>query len=1158
MNKEFTHLHLHTAYSINTGSAGIEKLINFAIKNKITSLAITDHLNLFAAIKFYRKCIENRIKPIIGCEVPIRNIYKGVNPNIILLCQNIIGYKNLIKLISAAHFEKDMNENPTTTIDQLEKYNEGLILLTGGRNGLLGKNLLLSQKNFFKESLNKLTEIFKSRFYVQIERTQREFEKEYNNQSVLIAEEYELPLIATNDVQFLTKNEFQAHEIRVCINKKIKLEDRINQNQFTEEQFFKSQEDMERIFDDLPDALQNITEVIKRCNFHLDTTEYQLPKFKTPDGEPTDNYFERLALSGLKTILEKDKSLDEAIYEDRLKKEMQTISKMGFASYFLIVYEFISWAKNNSIPVGPGRGSGAGSLVAYVLNITSIDPIKHNLLFERFLNLERISLPDFDIDFCVNNRQKVIDHIVEIYGEDKVSQIITYGSMTARAVIRDVGRVLGLPYGFVDKIAKQIPFVPGITIDESLSQNSELKKEYKNNDDIKTLIDFSKELEGLPRNISKHAAGIVIAPSNITNYMPIYRVDESNELVTQFDKDDIENLGLIKFDILGLRTLTIIDKAIKTISKKSKDIEFDFQNKELDDNKVFKLLQNKLTTGVFQLESFGMKRYMGKLKPDCFNDIVALVALYRPGPLGTNMVDDFISNKHGREVNYEHPLLEDILSDTYGLILYQEQVMEISRSLANYTLGEADLLRRAMGKKKKKEMELHRKKFLAGSEENGINKYIANSIFSKMEKFAGYGFNKSHSVAYANIAYQTAYLKSYYPSEFLAAAMSSDMDKTDKIITLNDACKEMGINIQIPNINSSNTYFESIDRKTILFGLAAIKGVGNAASVHIVNEREKNGPYENIYNFCERVPHNIVNIGTLESLVYSGSFDVFGEQRNNLINILNKAISYGQQRQTTVSMGQKELFTNDSASVMKNGVNQNGSDLSNNGNNKYSKEQILSQEKNMIGFYLSGHPIKEYQNEISEMSISNIYSYYNEFYSSARANQAVDNSIVCGVIINVRQQRVGQDKFLYIITVDDSTARMQVILFAEIFFKYKSLITENKILFFQGKMSIDDFDSQLTLRATGIFDFEEARKKFSKKIELTLDPEKSDSQLLSNIDNLLEPYKNGSCQLTIKCETKGHTVPLVLDKKWYIIPSTTLINNLKDLLGHENIKVKYQ
>ena len=1158
MNKEFTHLHLHTAYSINTGSANIDKLINYAIKNNIRNLAITDHLNLFAAVKFYQKCLENNIKPIIGCEIPIRNILKNQNPNIVLLCQNLVGYKNLIKLISDAYFEKAINENATTNISQIEKYNEGLILLTGGRNGMLGKNLLLDQTKIFQQSFKKITEIFKSRMYIQIERTQRKFEKEYNNQSVLLAEKYELPLVATNDVQFLSKNEFESHEIRVCINKKIKLEDRINQSQFTEEQFFKSQEVMQELFSDMPDALENISEIIKRCNLHLDNKDYQLPKFKTPNNEEVDDYFKQLVSEGLKDILENDKSLDKKIYSNRLNKEMETIFKMGFASYFLIVHEFISWAKINSIPVGPGRGSGAGSLVAYVLNITSIDPIKYNLLFERFLNLERISLPDFDIDFCVNNRQKVIDHIVDIYGEDKVSQIITYGSMTARAVIRDVGRVLGLAYGFVDKIAKQIPFIPGITIDESLAQNSELKKQYKNNDDIRTLIDFSKELEGLPRNISKHAAGIVIAPSNITNYMPIYRVDESNELVTQFDKDDIENLGLIKFDILGLRTLTIIDKAIKTITKKSKVDEFDFESKDLDDNKVFKLLQNKLTTGVFQLESFGMKRYMGKLKPDCFNDIVALVALYRPGPLGTNMVDDFINNKHGREVHYEHPLLEDILSDTYGLILYQEQVMEISRSLANYTLGEADLLRRAMGKKKKKDMELHRKKFLVGSEENGINKHIANSIFSKMEKFAGYGFNKSHSVAYANIAYQTAYLKSYYPSEFLAAAMSSDMDKTEKIITLNDACKEMGINILIPNINTSNVYFESIDRNNILFGLAAIKGVGNAASEHIINEREKNGPYENLYNFCERVPHNVVNIGTLESLVYSGSFDEFGEKRSYLIESLNKAIAYGSQRQSAVSMGQKELFSNDSTTVMKDDGKQNSLHALNGKNTKYSKHEILTQERNMIGFYISGHPMKEYQNEISNMSIPNIYSYYNEFYSNSRGNQGVDNTVVCGVIINVRQQRAGKEKFIYIITVDDSTGRIQIILYDEIYFKYRSLITENKILFFRGKIAIDDFDSQLTLRATTIFDYEEAINKFSKKIELTLDSEKSNPQLLNNIDQILKPCKSGNCELTIKCETKGLTVPLVMDKQWHIFPTTTLINNLKELLGNENIKVKYQ
>ncbi len=1017
-------------------------------------------------------------------------------------------------------------------------------------------HILLEQSENFESTLRKLSNIFQSRMYIQIERTKRTHEKEYNNRAILLAEKFQLPIVASNDVQFLSKDEFESHEIRVCINRKIKLEDRINQSDFNESQYFKEQSEMEELYSDLPDALDNVSEIIKRCNFHLDTSTHQLPKFSLPSDISTEEYFNNVIHEGLENILNDNPKLDSKIYHKRLKDEVNIISEMGFISYFLIVQEFILWARENSIPVGPGRGSGAGSLVAYALGITSIDPIKHNLLFERFLNPERISLPDFDIDFCVNSRQRIIEHITDIYGEEKVSQIITYNSMTARAVIRDVGRVLGMSYGFVDRIAKQIPFTPGITIDEALSQNKEFEKECKANGDIRNLINLSKQLEGLPRNIGKHAAGIVIAPSDITNHMPIYRVEESNELVTQFDKDDIEKLGLIKFDILGLRTLTIIDRSLKTIKEKNKNIEF--EKIDRNDEKVFTLLQKKLTTGVFQLESFGMKRYMGRLKPDSFNDIVALVALYRPGPLGTNMVDDFISNKHGSEIHYEHPLLKDILSDTYGLILYQEQVMEISRTLANYSLGEADLLRRAMGKKKKKEMELHRKKFIDGAAEKNISGHVANSIFSKMEKFAGYGFNKSHSVAYADIAYQTAYLKSYYPSEFLAAALSSDMDRTDKIITLNDACREMNINIKMPNINQSGVYFNSIDRHNILFGLGAIKGVGNAASKHIIEEREKNGSFNNIFNFCERVSLNTINIGTMEALAYSGAFDSFGQPRDEIIDLLHQAISYGQHKQATISSGQQELFSNDSKGVMEQGKQFKDQETNDRKINSIERRlKILSEEKNIIGFYLSGHPIKEFENELNEMSIMNIKTYYERFYSNGQTNQVIENSTICGVIVNIRQQRIGQDKYMYIITVDDSSGRIQTILYSETYFQYRDLLIENKILFFSGKMSIDEFDSQLVLRVNKISSFDDTRKKYSKSIEITLQPNYSDKKILNDIADILEPYRNGDCNLTIKCITEGHSIPLSLNKKWKIIPSVSLINNLKDLLGKENIKVKY-
>ena len=1061
-------------------------------------------------------------------------------------------------LLSEIHVSKKQNETAAATIEILKKYSEGLILLTGGRNGLLGKSILLNEDKNIDIFMKKISNYFPSRVYVEIDRTSRESEEIYNNKLLLIAEKYKLPIVATNDVLFLEKSDFDSHEVRVCINKKIKLEDRQNQIDFNENQYFKSEIELKELFKDIPDAIDNISEIVKRCNFHIDIDTYHLPKFDTPDNSSVDEYFDNIVKTGLQNIFDKKNITNRDIYETRLTDEINVIKNMGFVSYFLIVHEFISWSKNNMIPVGPGRGSGAGSLVAYALDITSVDPIEHNLLFERFLNPERISMPDFDIDFCMINRQRVIEHITKLYGEKKVSQIITYGSLSARAVIRDVGRVLGMAYTFVDRIAKLIPFSVGITIDDALKQNKDLKEEYESNEEIKNLIDTSKNLEGLPRNVGKHAAGIVVAPGDIHDYIPLYRIEESDEVVTQYDKDDIEKLGLVKFDILGLRTLSIIDRTIKTIKKTYVDTNIDNENILLNDPKVFDLLQKKLTTGVFQLESSGMKRYMGRLKPDCFDDIVALVALYRPGPLGTNMVDDFISNKHGKKIDYEHPLLESILSSTYGLILYQEQVMEISRSLANYSLGEADLLRRAMGKKKKKEMELHRQKFIEGASKKGINLSIANSVFSKMEKFAGYGFNKSHSVAYAFISYQTAFLKTYYTSEFLAAALSSDMDNTDKVISLIDAAKEMEITILQPNINISKFNFISSDKKNILFGLGAIKGVGQNAASHIIDERQKSGNFKNLFDFCERVSLNIVNIGTIESLIYSGAFDIFNECRLTQKNLLEKAMSYGHHKQSSKSSGQQELFENKSDSFVSNGNGDFKKDKYFVEDTRTSRLNKLFLERKVIGFYLSGHPINEYSSEINAMSINKIDTYLKRLYSASSTSDFSESTTISGVIINIRSQRMGKDKFINILTVDDSSGRLEVIVYPDIHQQYQNIIKENEILFFAGVISIDEYNSGLSLKVTKIFNIENARQRYSKEIELLLTPDLSNDDILQKIVGLLEPHKNGKCPLTIKCISGKHIVPLDLNNEWLINPSSTLINSLSDLLGKENIIVKYQ
>ena len=1154
MKELFTHLSLRTAYSLIDSTIAIDALIKKAKKHRITSLAITDILNTFNAIKFYQACITNNIKPIIGCQIPISNFeYDNQQPFITLLCKDQNGYKNLIKLISDIHIKSTTSRLPSISIEEIEHYSNGLILCTGGYNGIIGKNLLYAEEALIRKYIKLLHQVFKNNLYVDIQKTNHISGKQVIIKALNIANDIQLPIIATNNVLFVNKEDFESHEVKVCINKKIKLDDRIEQNEYTENQYFKTPDEMKDLYHDLPDAISNVSEIIKRCNLKLNLKTYHMPEFDAPDGIKIDDHFDNVVRKGLEKKLPMIDESKHNAYFDRLNSEMDVIKEMGFTSYFLIVHEFILWAKNNDIPVGPGRGSGAGSLVAYSLGITSVDPLPHNLLFERFLNIDRISMPDFDIDFCMVNRQKVIEHISEKYGSNKVSQIIVYGSLAARAVIRDVGRVLGMGYTFVDKIAKLVPFTPGITINDALKQNKELREQYDSSEEIRNLIETSKKIEGLPRNVGKHAAGIVISPNEIYNHIPLYRVEESGEIVTQYDKDDIEKLGLVKFDILGLRTLSIIDKTVKNLrSKKIADI--DIEAITPTDPKVFSLMQKKLTSGVFQLESSGMKRYMGQLKPDCFDDIVALVALYRPGPLGTNMVDDFINNKHGKKINYEHPLLEPILSPTYGLILYQEQVMEISRALANYTLGEADILRRAMGKKKKEEMENQRQKFLSGASEKKIPSHIAESIFSKMEKFAGYGFNKSHSVAYAYISYQTALLKTYYPSEFLASALSSDMDNTDKVISLIKAANEMGVKVIKPDINKSSYEFEALGEKEIMFGLGAIKGVGLNAVKHIVSEREQNGLFNNIFEFCERVSHSIVNIAAMDSLIFSGACDLFDSNRIFLKRVLDKALTYGQKKQLTKTIGQTELFASDTSSSVAKGVKLSEKTFELNRENRLD---VLQSEKKVLGLYLSGHPIAEYESEIKSMGFHSIGFYLNKINEGLKENYSEYVSL-SGVIVHSRTQRVGSDRFINILSIDDSSGAIEVIIYPDVYDKYKDMLKENEILFVTGNISIDEYNGSLSIKASSVVDIDFARQNYSKKIELLITSDKTNDQTIKKLMSILEPHKNGKCPLIIKCISKQHIVPLSLDEQWHINPTSALINNLTKLLGSENIIVKYQ
>ena len=1141
--KYFTHLHLHTSYSLNSGTIKIDDLINTAKKRNISSLAMTDHLNIFGAVKFYNKCIKARIKPIIGCEIPLIIEQNNRIDNIVLLCQNINGYYNLNKILSSIH--KSRSSNLGASLELLKKYNSDLICLSGARNGLCGVNMLQTPVDITRQRVESISVIFDDRFYIEIDRTNRVNENEYNNIALSCARDLSLPIVASNDVLFMNDTDYEANEVKVSIIQKTKLDDRANQDEYSPDQYFKTQDEMLSLFKDQTTALKNISNIIERCNFKFPKFKYHLPTFSNPTEKDDDQYFRDLCDDGLNKYL-KSNDYYKRKYTDRLDNEISVIRKMGFASYFLIVQEFISWAKDNDVPVGPGRGSGAGSLVAFVLGITNIDPLKYNLLFERFLNPERISMPDFDIDFCMNKRQKVIDHIINTYGQDKVSQIITYNTLSARAVIRDVGRVLDYSYGFVDYIAKLIPFTLGITIDDALKVSKELKSEYKTRDDVKVLIDLAKKIEGLPRGAGTHAAGIVISPTDITDFMPIYSLEDKNELITQFDKDDIESLGLVKFDILGLTTLTIIDETLKMISHNHESISLN--SIPLDDQKVFNLLKNKMTTGIFQLESLGMKKYMAQLQPDRFEDIVALVALYRPGPLGTNMVDDFIANKHGAEIKYEHPLLENILSETNGLILYQEQVMEIARSLGNYTLGDADLLRRAMGKKKQKEMENHRSRFVDGCSKNKISENIARSIFDKMEKFAGYGFNKSHSVAYALLSYQTAYLKAYYPTEFFSAALSSDMDNTNKIINLLAACKELDIKINAPNINSSKYNFEPCDNKSINYGLCAIKGVGENAAKHITEVRLNDGLFTDINDFCSRINLNTVNSGTIESLISSGCFDsISKESRTQNIDNLNTLMSQGLKTQLDIASGQSELFTSEVNAIA---------------TRKEKKLSIISpsndeliRERKVLGYYLSSHPINEYKKELIEMKLKDILQINDNIINNSVAKMT---TTVSGVILDSRSQKIGKNKYINIFKVDDGSQCINISFFEEKYLKYKNIIREDTILFFNGEVFIDEYDSQLSMRAESVFTLDVAREKYSKYLKIVLSSDHVSKEKIYTIKEIISNNNSGKTKVILSYKNRDVIVPVSSKEDIYVKINDKLLSEIRSIAGNENVEIKYQ
>ncbi|MGE0207415.1 MAG: DNA polymerase III subunit alpha, partial [Candidatus Babeliales bacterium] len=882
--------------------------------------------------------------------------------------------------------------------------------------------------------------------------------------------------------------------------------------------------------------------IAKRCNLQLKLNEFFLPNFPTPQNISVDDYLRSEAIKGLenrlKDSIEKINEENRKIYVDRLNLELDMIIKMGFSGYFLIVADFIAWAKANGVPVGPGRGSGAGSLVAYALKITGLDPLTYDLLFERFLNPERVSLPDFDVDFCMDGRDRVIEYVVNTYGAESVAQIITFGTMAAKAVVRDVGRVLALPYGFVDKIAKLIPFELGITLKKALEQEPLLQQRYDSEDEVKTLIDLAKKLEGIARNAGKHAGGVVIAPSKISEFTALYLENPGDQAVTQLDKDDIETIGLVKFDFLGLRTLTIINWATETINKDKRENLIDIETIPLDDVKTFDLLKSCSTTGVFQLESRGMKDLIKRLQPDCFEDIIALVALFRPGPLQSGMVDDFISRKHGNsKIEYLHPDLEPILRATYGVILYQEQVMQIAQTLAGYTLGGADLLRRAMGKKKPEEMAKQRAIFIKGAEERGISRSISQAIFDLMEKFAGYGFNKSHSAAYAMVSYQTAWLKANYPAAFMAAVLSSDMDNTDKVSNFVSECRNMKLEILAPNINSSEYKFTVTQNGEILYGLGAIKGLGEAAIENIILERKKKTSFNSFFNFCNCIDLRKTNRRALEALIKSGSLDIFGQERSVLFNSIEAATRLAEAEAHNQASGQHDLFSNVSKQeqIIEYAIAK-----------PWSAEERLNYEKETLGLYLSGNPLDQFINELRQFVTAPLEQL------ALNKNQTI---FVAGIITQVRTMFTKRGDKMAFITIEDQKGRLELAIFSDIYDKYRDLIQKDQLIVTEVEVTIIDGGEAYKANAKNIMTLEKMREASAKYIQIKFHSENTNH--LSKVVECLTPFKHGKLPLIFLYENDNTKVNIETNRTWRVSPSNKLIAELTSLLGAENVEVLY-
>ncbi|PWF23334.1 DNA polymerase III subunit alpha [Corticimicrobacter populi] len=1147
----FVHLRVHSEFSVQDGVVRIPDLVKRVAALGQPAVALTDLCNVFGLIKFYKTARGKGIKPIAGCDVWMTNDEERDKPfRVLLLASNDQGYRNLCELLSQAWLTNTWKGRAEIRQDWLRSQGDGIILLSGARAGDIGHALENGNMAQAVALAERWRALLPDRFYVELQRSGMDGDESYVQAALALAVQADLPVVATHPVQFLQADEFEAHEARVCIAEGEQLANPKRPRRFTPEQYLLDSQEMARRFADVPVALQNSIEIARRCNLTLTLGKPRLPDFPTPDGITLDDYLVQLSEEGLEKRLvqlypgEQERATRRPVYDERLAWECKTIIGMGFPGYFLIVADFINWGKNNGVPVGPGRGSGAGSLVAYSLGITDLDPIRYDLLFERFLNPERVSMPDFDVDFCQDNRERVIEYVKDKYGRAAVSQIATFGTLGAKAVVRDAGRVLDMPYSLCDGLSKMIPFNPADpwSLDRTLSDEPAFKERYDQEEEVRALVDLARPLEGLTRNIGMHAGGVLIAPGKLTDFCPLYcQPGQDTSVVSQYDKDDVEAVGLVKFDFLGLRNLTILDWAVRFVRQFNEGLrDFDIMAVPLDDQATYRLLTEGNTTAVFQLESRGMKELLKKLQPSTFEDVIAMLALYRPGPLESGMVDDFVNRKHGRaDVDYFHPDLEPTLKSTYGVIVYQEQVMLISQIIGGYSLGGADLLRRAMGKKKAEEMAKHREIFEKGAVAKGYDGDLAVRLFDLMEKFAGYGFNKSHSAAYALISYQTAWLKVYHPAEFIAATLSSDMDDTDKVQIFWRDALENKIAVLPPDVNASGYRFEPVrdehalkgkPPRTIRYGLGAVKGTGQGAVEDILRARQQGGPFRDLFDFCRRVDRHTVNRRTMEALIKAGAFDAIEPNRAALFESVGMAVEAAEQAER--SANQVSLFGDDSDAGI-------GS-LTLVPTEPWTLQEKLTHEKAALGFFFSDHLFNAWKDEVRQ------------FVPTAldRIEPSRDLLWMTGVLTAVRVMMTRRGKMVFA-TLDDGTAQLEISIFNELYEQHRNRLREDQLLVVQGKVSHDDYSGGTRIVADSIFDLQLAREARARAIKIML-THQSDVQRLRQ---LLNPFRaepeNGvpGVPIEVLYHSPDASCQIRLGEDWRVRMADTLLEGIEEWTG---------